>query len=153
MKGIRWLGWGPYRVWQNRMDGMRLGVWQNACNDTTPGESRVHPEFKGYSRGWRWARFEMTEGSLTATNGGAGSFLGVYTPDDGRDGPVLNLPATGLAFFDVIPPIGTKVTPAGLLGPESQSRQVRGVHHGAVRLRFEAPDGATGKGEKPVGDR
>jgi len=99
MKGIRWLGWGPYRVWQNRMDGMRLGVWQNACNDTTPGESRVHPEFKGYSRGWRWARFEMTEGSLTATNGGAGSFLGVYTPDDGRDGPVLNLPATGPGLF------------------------------------------------------
>ena len=76
MKSIRWLGRGPYRVWQNRMQGTRLDVWQNAYNNTTPGESWVYPEFKGYFRGWRWARFETTEGPLIAANGGAGGFLG-----------------------------------------------------------------------------
>jgi len=86
----------------------------------------------------------MTEGSLTATNGGAGSFLGVYT-DDAGTGPVLNLPATGLAFFRRHSADRHQSHAGGLLGPESQSRQVRGVHHGAVRLRFEAPDGATGR--------
>jgi hypothetical protein len=139
MKSIRWLGWGPYRVWKNRMQGTRLDIWENAYNNTTPGESWVYPEFKGYLRGWRWARFETSEGSLFAANGGTGGFLGVYTPNDGKVGPVLNLPATGLAFFDVIPPIGSKFTLANVLGPESQSSQVNGVHHGTIRLRFEVP--------------
>jgi hypothetical protein len=139
IKSIRWLGRGPYRVWQNRMQGTRLDVWQNAYNNTTPGESWVYPEFKGYFRGWRWARLETTEGSLIAANGGEGGFLGIYTPNDGKVGPVLNLPATGLAFLDVIPPIGSKFTPASAMGPESQSRQVSGVHHGTIRMRFEVP--------------
>jgi hypothetical protein len=121
------------------MQGTRLDVWQNAYNNTTPGESWVYPEFKGYFRGWRWARLETTEGSLIAANGGEGGFLGIYTPNDGKVGPVLNLPATGLAFLDVIPPIGSKFTPASAMGPESQSRQVSGVHHGTIRMRFEVP--------------
>lgn len=44
MKGIRWLGMGPYRVWQNRMQGTRLDVWANAYNDSTPGDSWIYPE-------------------------------------------------------------------------------------------------------------
>jgi hypothetical protein len=140
MKGIRWLGWGPYRVWQNRMQGTRLDVWSNAANDTTPGESWSYPEFKGYFRGWRWAGFEtMSEGSIMVTNETRAGFLGVYTPKDGKVGPVLHLPATGLAFLEVIPPIGSKFTLAGVLGPESQSRQMSGVHHGAICFRFGAP--------------
>jgi hypothetical protein len=144
LTGIRWLGWGPYRVWQNRMQGTRLDVWSNAYNDTTPGESWSYPEFKGYFRGWRWADFETTnEGSITVTNGTSAGFLGVYTPNDGKVGPVLRLPATGLAFLDVIPPIGSKFTLAGVMGPESQSRQVNGVHQGAIRFRFETPFAGT----------
>ena len=140
LKGIRWLGWGPYRVWQNRLQGTRLDVWSNAYNDTTPGESWVYPEFKGYFRGWRWAEFETTnEGSITVTNGTGAGFLGVYTPNDGKVGPVLHLPATGLAFLEVIPPIGSKFTLASVMGPESQSRQVNGVHRGTVLFRFGIP--------------
>ena len=121
------------------MQGTRPDVWENTYNNTTPGESWVYPEFKGYFREWRWARFETTEGSLIAANGGAGGFLGVYAPNDGKVGPVLNLPATGLAFLDVIPPIGSKFALANVLGPESQSRLVHGVHHGTIRLRFVTP--------------
>jgi hypothetical protein len=137
MKGIRWLGWGPYRVWQNRMQGTRLDVWSNAYNDTTPGESWSYPEFKGYFRGWRWAEFETTnEGPITFSNRTGEGFLGVYTPNDGKVGPVLHLPATGLAFLDVIPPVGSKFTLAGVMGPESQSRTANGAHQGTIRFRF-----------------
>ena len=62
VKGIRWLGKGPYRVWQNRMEGTRLDVWENKYNNTTPGESWVYPEFKGYFRDWRWATFNTSAG-------------------------------------------------------------------------------------------
>ena len=140
LKGIRWLGWGPYRVWQNRMKGTRLDVWSNAYNDTTPGESWVYPEFKGYFRGWRWAEFATrSEGSIMVTNETGEGFLGVYTPNDGKVGPVLHLPATGLAFLEVIPPIGSKFTLAGVMGPESQSRQVSGLHRGTILFRFGIP--------------
>ena len=88
--------------------------------------------------GGGWGTGDL-EGALLAANGGADGFLGIYTPNDGKVGPVLNLPATGLAFFDVIPPIGSKFTVASVLGPESQSRQVSGEHHGMIRLRFVVP--------------
>lgn len=139
MRSIRWLGWGPYRVWQNRMLGTRLDVWQNAYNDTTPTRSWVFPEFKGYFRGWRWATFATTDGAVTFENAGKAGFLGVYRPNDGPDRPILHLPATGLALLDVIPAMGTKFTLPDVLGPESQPRQVSGVHHGSVVLRFGAP--------------
>lgn len=45
----RWVGDGPYRVWQNRLHGPQLGVWENEYNDPVPGESFVYPEFKGIS--------------------------------------------------------------------------------------------------------
>jgi hypothetical protein len=139
MQSIRWLGWGPYHVWQNRLPGTRLDVWQNAYNDSTPGESWVYPEFKGYFRDWQWAAFATTEGTLTVENGTDGGFLGVYRPNDGRDRPVLHLPATGLAFLDVIPAMGSKFTLPEVIGPESQTRTVTGVHRGAVVFRFTPP--------------
>jgi hypothetical protein len=50
-----------------------------------------------------------------------------------------HLPATGWAFLDIIPPIGSKFTLAGVMGPESPSRQVNGVHRGTVLFRFGIP--------------
>src|SRR4030095_13027202 len=83
---IRWLGRGPYRVWQNRMQGTRLDVWENAYNDSTPGESWVYPEFKGYFSDWRWATLESKVGSLTIATASSGSFLGLFKPKDGVNG-------------------------------------------------------------------
>ena len=42
----RWVGDGPYRVWQNRLHGPQLGVWENEYNDPIPAESFTYPEFK-----------------------------------------------------------------------------------------------------------
>ena len=140
MRGLRWLGRGPYRVWQNRTHGTRLDVWERRYNDTTPGESWDYPEFKGYFAGWRWAAFETTAGSVTFINESGDSHLGVYKPRDGRDG-VSDFPETGLAILDVIPPIGSKFQPPNQLGPQSRQRNVSGTTRGSVLFRFDAvPD-------------
>ena len=33
-KAITFLGNGPYRVWQNRLDGPVMGLWHNNFNTT-----------------------------------------------------------------------------------------------------------------------
>jgi hypothetical protein len=137
MKSIRWLGRGPYRVWQNRLHGTTLDVWTNKYNDPIPGESFVFPEFKGYFSDWRWASFETLEGTITLGNGTSGSFLGVYTPRDGRDAMLYTLPQTGIAVLDVIPAIRNKVNATDLVGPSSQAQRVSGVHRGSLQLKFD----------------
>jgi hypothetical protein len=137
VRAVRWLGRGPYRVWQNRTRGTRLDVWERGYNDTTPGESWDYPEFKGYFDGWRWAAFETAAGSVTLFNESSDSYLGVFKPKDGRDG-LLDLPETGLALLDVIPAIGSKFQPPDQLGPQSQQRHVSGTTRGSVLFRFDA---------------
>src|SRR6185295_11386648 len=73
MKSIRWLGMGPYRVWQNRLEGTRFDVWRSRFHNTTPGENWNYPEFKGYFRNWRWAAFETDAGNIVAATTAEGS--------------------------------------------------------------------------------
>jgi hypothetical protein len=137
MRGVRWLGRGPYRVWQNRTHGTRLDVWENGYNDTTPGESWDYPEFKGYFAGWRWAAFDTKGGTFAVVNESGDSHLGVYGPKDGRDG-LLDFPETGIALLDVIPAVGSKFQAPDQLGPQSRQRQVSGTTRGSVLFHFEA---------------
>jgi hypothetical protein len=136
VRAVRWLGRGPYRVWQNRTHGTRLDVWERRYNDTTPGESWLYPEFKGYFRDWRWAAFDTKGGRVTVVKQSGDSHLGVYRPKDGRDG-LLDLPETGIAFLDVIPAIGSKFQPPDQLGPQSKQRHVSGTTRGSVIFRFD----------------
>lgn len=137
MKSIRWLGRGPYRVWQNRLHGTTLDVWTNKYNDPIPGETSVYPEFKGFFNDWRWASFETAEGVIAFGNCTAGSFLGVYTPRDGRDAMLYTLPQTGIAVLDVIPALRNKVNATDLVGPSSQAQRVSGVRRGKLKLKFD----------------
>ena len=137
MKGITWLGYGPYRVWQNRLQGTRLDVWHNAYNNTLPSVVySFDPEFKGYFRNWRWATFDTREGKVTVSTAAAESYLGVYTPNDGPVGPLLALPRTGLAFLDVIPAMRDKFLTQERMGPQSAERSVSGGHKGEVTFDF-----------------
>ena len=140
MKSVRWLGQGPYRVWKNRLKGTRWGVWSNAYNDTVPGESWIFPEFKGYFGDWIWASFDTEEGRVTLVSEDAGTYLGVYRPNEGTDPTKTRLytPQTGLAVFDAIPPIGTKFAEAAQYGPQSQPNPAPGLVRRTVWLRFEA---------------
>lgn len=126
MRRIRWLGSGPYRVWQNRLQGTTLDVWENEYNDSTPGENWIYPEFKGYFRDWRWASFDTAAGRLSVFNKEPGSYLGVFKPKDGVNG-LLDLPDIGIAFLDVIPAMRNKFHTTDEIGPQSQPRHVAGL--------------------------
>lgn len=46
--GATLLANGPYRVYNNRMKGGSLNIWEKKYNNTITGESWNYPEFKGY---------------------------------------------------------------------------------------------------------
>ena len=140
MKGITWLGYGPYHVWQNRLQGARLDVWKNTYNNLVPSVTySFDPDFKGYFRDWRWAAFDTSDGKFTVSTPAPESYLGIYHPNDGPVGPLLALPATGLTFLDVIPAMRTKFLTQERMGPQSATRTVSGEHYGEVSFDFGAP--------------
>ncbi len=142
VKGIRWLGRGPYRVWKNRAKGGVLDVHRNANKDHTPGLTWDFPEFEGYYRDWHWAVLETDQAPITIVNMSDNLFLGLYRPDDGPDPRTtkLDVPETGIAFLHGIPAIGTKFHPAEALGPESGKNIASGRYRGAVWFHFGDPD-------------
>ena len=135
MKSKTWVGKGPYRVWQNRMEGPQYGLWSNDYNDPIPGESWEYPEFKGYFSNVSWMQFNTTEGQFGIE--GLGLKVGVYTPRDGRDHILYTLPETGIAILNVIPAVRNKVNTTDLNGPSAQPYWSKGK--GSIRaiLRFE----------------
>jgi beta-galactosidase/beta-glucuronidase len=136
MLSKRWLGNGPYRVWQNRLQGPTLGVWKTDYNDPIPAESFTYPEFKGYFSNWNWVDFSTTEGHFGLTNGTPDSYLGVYTPRDGRDALLYTIPQSGIAVLKVIPAVRNKVNSTDLNGPSAQAKWVSGPQKGRIWFNF-----------------
>ena len=132
----RWLGKGPYRVWQNRIHGTEFGIWENDYNDPVPGETFIYPEFKGYFDDWKWVSFKTTEGEFSLGNGTCDSYLGVFTPRDGRDVLLYTLPESGIAVLKVIPAVRNKVNSTDLAGPSSQAQWGKGIYKGSVYFNF-----------------
>ncbi|HUG11782.1 MAG TPA: glycoside hydrolase family 2 TIM barrel-domain containing protein [Opitutaceae bacterium] len=132
----RWLGRGPYRVWQNRMEGGVIDVHALAWNDSTPGETFEYPEFTGYFRDWRWLSIETAEQRMTVENVSGVPFHGIGRPRDGVNG-LLDLPDVGLAFLEVIPAMRNKFHAPEQLGPQSQRRTISGTQSGTLVFRFE----------------
>jgi hypothetical protein len=135
IKKVRWLGMGPYRVWQNRLQGTRLDVWQTAYNESTPGANWTYPESQGYFRDWRWVLFETAVGPFSITSQTSGSFLGLFKPRDGVDG-LLEFPDIGIAFLEVIPAMRNKFHTTDEIGPQSKPLPVSGLVKRTVLLRF-----------------
>jgi hypothetical protein len=140
VRAKRWLGDGPYRVWQNRRPGVRFGLWENAYNDTVTGYSEwVYPEFKGCFADVYWMQLITDEGVLTVMPGPAG-FLQVLTPrqppENLRGHTGFDLPECGLAILDAIPAVGSKFKPAETTGPQGQPHVAAGRFAGSVRFRF-----------------
>jgi len=132
----QWLGNGPYRVWQNRLHGTLLDVWQRDYNDIIPGESFDYPEFKGYFSNWKWANISTKEGNFVLGNDDPDSYLGIFTPRDGRDAQLFTLPQTGISVLKVIPAMRNKVNSTDLAGPSSQAKWVSGMQKGSIYLKF-----------------
>ena len=136
VKSKQWVGNGPYRVWQNRMEGPQYGYWQNDYNDPIPGESWEYPEFKGYFASVKWMQLTTTEGKLGVELQKKGK-VGVYTPRDGRDHLLYTLPETGLSILSVIPAVRNKVNTTDLNGPSAKPAWVKGKDQITAILRFE----------------
>jgi Beta galactosidase small chain len=131
----RWLGRGPYRVWQNRLAGGVFNVHELDYSDPIPGETYAYPEFKGYFAEWRWLTLNTAHGAVTAHNDSAIPYFGLYQPRSG-EGPVLELPDVGWAMLHVIPAIGTKFDLPDALGPQSQPQRMSGAQRGRVSFTF-----------------
>ena len=101
----RWLGAGPYRVWQNRIHGTQYDVWENDYNDPIPGETFTYPEFKGYFGDVSWMNIRTKEGIISLTNETPNAYVGIYQPRDGRDRLLYTLPESGISLLNVIPPV------------------------------------------------
>ena len=133
----RWLGAGPYRVWQNRIHGAQYDIWENDYNDPIPGETFTYPEFKGYFGSVSWMSIRTKEGTISLTNETPDSYIGVYQPRDGRDRLLYTLPESGISVLNVIPPVRNKVNSTDLCGPSSQPKWVDGSQTGRLVIRFE----------------
>ena len=135
VKSKTWVGKGPYRVWQNRMEGPQYGLWQNDYNDPIPGETFEYPEFKGYFADVTWMQIETGEGKIGIIN--PSDFIGVYTPRDGRDHILYTLPETGISILKAIPAVRNKVNTTDLNGPSAQPYWSKGKGNINAILRFE----------------
>jgi beta-galactosidase/beta-glucuronidase len=137
MQHKRWLGAGPYRVWQNRIQGTVYDVWENDYNDPIPGESFTYPEFKGYFANVSWMNLKTSEGEISITNETPASYVGVYEPRDGRDKLLYTLPKSGISILHVIPAVRNKVNSTDLNGPSAQPKWVDGTYNGRIVLKFK----------------
>lgn len=140
VKAKRWLGDGPYRVWQNRLTGVTPGVWKNDYNNTITGwRDWIYPEFKGCFAHVRWLQLETTEGPITVVPEGA-RFVQVLTPEfppkELAGHTIPPLPKCGLGFLDAIPAIGSKFNAPEAGGPSGQRAVAHGEYHGRVSFYF-----------------
>ncbi|WP_233225765.1 glycoside hydrolase family 2 TIM barrel-domain containing protein [Amycolatopsis sp. CA-126428] len=139
VRGLTWLGDGPYRVYRNRMRGVNPGVWTKAYNDTATGaRGWQYPEFKGYHANTYWAALRTTQATITMVAEEEGLFLRLFTPAVGVNpmSATVPYPAGGISFLDAIPASGNKFHTAAQLGPESQSAVAVGDYRRTLYFRF-----------------
>ncbi|MDP2113944.1 MAG: glycoside hydrolase family 2, partial [Bacteroidota bacterium] len=140
VEGVRWMGYGPYRVWKNRMKGNTLNVWDKAYNNTITGENWDYPEFKGYHRNFNWATIQSKEQNFTIVCPDEDVFLRLFTPEKPKgaynDNTSPEFPAGNISFLHGINPIGTKFTKAETLGPMSQPNMFLYEKHLTLYFNF-----------------
>jgi len=120
VKGIRWMGNGPYRVWKNREQGVTLGVWDKAYNNTITGQGDcVYPEFKGYFSNFYWMRMETSGQPFSVVCASEDVYLRLFTPADPAKtyNTAPAFPGGDISFMQGIPAIGTKSQKPERLGP------------------------------------
>lgn len=120
MKGLEYMGSGPYRVWKNRMKGNKLGVWKKEYNDTETGQTWNYPEFKGYHANMYWCKFMTTGQQFTVLTDDEDTFFRLFTPtphDDQWHNYVVKFPSGDISFMQGIGAIGNKTLGAEDTGP------------------------------------
>jgi hypothetical protein len=120
IRGVKYMGNGPYRVWKNRLKGTRFGIWEKEYNHTETGESWNYPEFKGYHANMYWCTFLTSGQSFTVYTENEDLYLRLFTPAYKTDQwhnyePIF--PNGDISFMQGISSIGTKTQRAETTGP------------------------------------
>lgn len=151
VKGMRFLGNGPAPVYQNRLAGGVLDVWNRHYNNTMvgdpddlkPGEHFDYPIFKGFYSGIRWVQFNTSEGPITAMvdqRNDSPIYVQVFTPKTppaGQQGQTgVPFPKAGISFLHAIPAIGAKFVGPKSSGPMGQPAVAKGEYSGRISLYF-----------------
>ena len=138
VRGAKWLGGGPSRVWKNRRAGTRLGVWESPYKSNVPGRTWDYPHFKGYFADLNWLRLDTREGPITVVSSGPspGLFFRLFTPEIAGDDldryTKAPFPEGDISFLHAIPPIGTKFHEPSELGASGQTNQADGEYSGQL---------------------
>ncbi len=139
--GMKWLGRGPYRVWKNRLKGMKYGVWHKDYNDFVTGEDFQYPEFKGYHADVKWVVIETKRGNFTVYADDKIPFLQMLQPrkpkaaNNDKTSPAF--PTGSIGFMNGIGAIGTKFQTADQMGPQSQKNTMLNYTPITGTLRFD----------------
>ncbi|MFI5157327.1 MAG: glycoside hydrolase family 2 protein [Sphingobacteriales bacterium] len=130
VKGVEYMGDGPYRVWKDRMKGTKLNVWNKTYNNTVTGEDStklIYPEFKGYYSNLYWMKLQTSTQPITIVCDNRDVFMRLFTPKYPKLTYGNNIapafPTGDISFMNGIPPIGTKSQKPERLGPEGQLNQ------------------------------
>lgn len=129
----RWLGEGPWRIWQNRPQSGILDVYAIDKKVNIPGQVYNGPEFEGCFAPWNWAVFYLNNNLNVGFRNKTDVTLGVLNPVNG-DTPrfaTWHYPKQeGFYFFDVISAVGSKWKNAKVFGPDAQpvliDKQIKG---------------------------
>ena len=120
VKGVEYMGNGPYRVWKNRMRGNQFGIWNKQYNNTETAETWTYPEFKGYHSNMYWCKFITTTQPFTVYTENEDLFLRLYSmafkTDQWHNYEPL-FPDGDISFMQGITSIGTKNQRAETTGP------------------------------------
>ncbi len=120
LKGVEYMGRGPYRVWKNRLKGNQFGIWKKDYNDTETGENWVYPEFKGYHANMYWCKFITNNQPFRVFTENEDIFLRLFSAafktDQWHNYEPL-FPSGDISFMQGIPGIGTKTQRADRSGP------------------------------------
>ena len=133
---LRWLGQGPFRVWQNRLHGTWLGVHETRRNVIQPGDAWGYPEFEGFYAGVQWAQLATRAGALTITPVAGNGYLRVGTPRISHSQTSVEFPSGDLSYLHAIPAIGSKFIANELLGPSGQWATASGTYRGTLKFTF-----------------
>jgi hypothetical protein len=136
LRGMRWLGEGPYRVWKNRVHGTWLGVHEVEQFEQQPGETFRYPESQGFFAGLRWARLDTKGGALTVSASQPDGYLRVGTPRISHVNTTVEFPAGDLSWLHAIPAMGEKFSPTEALGPSAAWPTASGEYKGSLTFRF-----------------
>jgi hypothetical protein len=127
IKGMKWLGRGPYHVWKNRLKGQQLAVWQKNYNNTITGESWNYPEFKGWHSELYWVTLQNRESDFTVYAKSEHLFLEMLQPEKpkaaGNNNTSPAFPQGNIGFMSGISAMGTKFQDARVMGPQSQKNE------------------------------